>query len=714
MGATASFPETLDMKATKAAMGSDFDEAYFKNNANQDGVISKDQLLAYFLQREKLRIAFDEIDADHSGHINKEEMERIYDTLGLEKGKLAETMKALDRNGDNRISFKEFAGSVNLGGSRGFEKALTNAMQNNGKIKGALSLQGWFEKTKEQAKAAKEAGDDAALKVAEGKMASLSAKLASLAISEETQLFRAFKEMDSDGSGKLDKEELKGALAAMDLAIAKTETIYEALGGVEGADEGVTFEMFRKAVSVGGGKSFEKALTTKILHQYKDGELANFDQLAEALEKRKQQVCEIKAQLAADPDNADLQAALKKRKQQGEALAAKMKAIASIENRKLKNLFIQIDTDDSGTIDAAELDEALTGDTGAKLASIKADVLRKAVENAPDKKLDYEGWKAAIKAAGGPLWQKLLFSQVDANGKLKGFLTLDELYQQKKAQCKALKARIAQGEPYKVSKEDIEASLKKRESQLEALSAKLKSKAISDEKKLLRAFKSIDTDGSGALGRVELKSALEALQLDVADSGKLFDSLGGVEGEGVTFEQFRAAVKIGGGKSFEKALTAKVFHDGEIVSWEALQSTYDKRKSQAKEAAAALEADPENADLQAALKKRKTQCDAIAAKGKAFATDENKRLKDLFVDVDKSGNGTIELDEMKAAVADLDLSAVDSSKLTAAVEAAGGSLDFEGWKKAINEAGGKAFTKAIERYVGADGKMIFSASAPAV
>jgi hypothetical protein len=64
---------------------------------------------------------------------------------------------------------------------------------------------------------------------------------------------------------------------------------------------------------------------------------------------------------------------------------------------------------------------------------------------------------------------------------------------------------------------------------------------------------------------------------------------------------------------------------------------------------------------------------------------------------------------MKAAVADLNLSAVDSSKPTAAVEAAGGSLDFEGWKKAINEAGGKAFTKAIERYVGADGKVIFSA-----
>ena len=538
-----------------------------------------------------------------------------------------------------------------------------------------------------------------------GKMANLSAKLASLAISEEKQLFRAFSNMDSDGSGKLDKDELKGALEAMDLAIAKTDGIFAALGGE--ADGGVTFDMFRKAVSVGGGKSFEKALTTKILHNYKDGELCSFEKLGEQLEKRKAQVVDLKAQLAADPDNAELQAELKKSKQQGEAVASKMKAIASIENRKLKNLFCQIDTDSSGTIDAAELNEALAGKTGEKLASLEAGKLKAAVAAAPDQKLDYDGWKAAIKAAGGPQWQKLLFAQVDANGKLKGFLTLDELYQQKKAQCKALKARIEQGEPFKVSKEDIEADLKVRESQLEALSAKLKAKAISDEKKLLRAFKSIDADDSGKLGRVELAAALESLQLDVADSAKLFEALGGKEGEGISFDQFKAAVKIGGGKSFEKALTAKVMHDGEVVTWESLESGYAKRKAQVKEAQAALEADPENADLQATLKKRMTQCDAIAAKGKAFASDENKRLKDLFVDIDKSGNGTIELDEMKDAVANMDLASVDSAKLTAAVEAAGGSLDFDGWKNAIKEAGGKKFTKAMERFIGADGKMIF-------
>jgi hypothetical protein len=58
----------------------------------------------------------------------------------------------------------------------------------------------------------------------------------------------------------------------------------------------------------------------------------------------------------------------------------------------------------------------------------------------------------------------------------------------------------------------------------------------------------------------------------------------------------------------------------------------------------------------------------------------------------------------------MDFSAVDSSKLLAAVEAApDGKVDFEGWKQAIKDAGGKGFQKALERYVGADGKMLFAA-----
>ena len=151
MGATASFPDRMTAKETKAAVGGDFDEKYFDENS-EEGTISKDQLLAYFLQREKLRVAFDQVDTDSSGYVSRDEMEQLFDTLELDKSKLPELIKSLDANGDDKISFHEFAGGVNLGGTRGFEKALTKALTNEGKIQGALSLQGWFEKTKEQAK----------------------------------------------------------------------------------------------------------------------------------------------------------------------------------------------------------------------------------------------------------------------------------------------------------------------------------------------------------------------------------------------------------------------------------------------------------------------------------------------------------------------------------------------------------------------------------
>ena len=203
----------------------------------------------------------------------------------------------------------------------------------------------------------------------------------------------------------------------------------------------------------------------------------------------------------------------------------------------------------------------------------------------------------------------MLFAGVDESGKLKGILTLDELFQQKKEQCKALKQRIASA-----PSDELSAELKVRESQLEALSAKLKAKAISDEKKLLRAFKSIDTDGSGSLGRVELEAALATLQLDVAKTDGLFDALGGKEGEGITFEQFKGAIKLGGGKSFEKALATQIMHDGEVVSWATIEETFKKRTAQIQEIEAQLKESPDDEALQAKLKKRKTQCDAIAVR----------------------------------------------------------------------------------------------------
>jgi len=51
VGAAASSPEHMDMKVTEVAVGSDYDEACFRNDAGADGVITKDQLLAELRQR---------------------------------------------------------------------------------------------------------------------------------------------------------------------------------------------------------------------------------------------------------------------------------------------------------------------------------------------------------------------------------------------------------------------------------------------------------------------------------------------------------------------------------------------------------------------------------------------------------------------------------------------------------------------------------------
>ena len=102
-----------------------------------------------------------------------------------------------------------------------------------------------MDRRKAQAKACE---DPAQLKILEEKIAALSAKIAAVAIAEEKNLFRAFRQMDTDGSGSLDKEELKGALSALQLGVAKVDGIFEAFGGIEG--DGITFEQFKGAVKV--------------------------------------------------------------------------------------------------------------------------------------------------------------------------------------------------------------------------------------------------------------------------------------------------------------------------------------------------------------------------------------------------------------------------------------------------------------------------------
>ena len=130
-------------------------------------------------------------------------------------------------------------------------------------------------------------------------------------------------------------------------------------------------------------------------------------------------------------------------------------------------------------------------------------------------------------------------------------MTLDELFQKRKEQCKALK----EGE----QTEETKAELAKREGQMEMYSAKLKAIAISEEKKMYRVFNQIDTDHSGLLDKGELAEAMKSLNLALVDVDAIFEAIG--EGkDGISFDQFKKAVKLGGGKKFEKALTAKITH----------------------------------------------------------------------------------------------------------------------------------------------------------
>ena len=434
MGAGASIPDTLDVEAAKSIGGVSFNQKRFDAVA-ADGVITKDQLLAFFLEREKLLTAFQQVDTDHSGKIDKEEMGTLLESLDIDRNLASEIMNDIDKDGDGQIDFDEWMEAINLGaGSGKLEQALTLAMDDAGKIKGFMTLDELFQKRKEQCKALKEGEQTeetkAELAKREGQMEMYSAKLKAIAISEEKKMYRVFNQIDTDHSGLLDKGELAEAMKSLNLALVDVDAIFEAIG--EGKD-GISFDQFKKAVKLGGGKKFEKALTAKITH---GGESANFSSLEEKLVQYKAEVSTLEVGLAADPDNAELKADLAKVKGQGDLVAAKLKAIAADQNKKLKDVFDQVDNDHSGEIDLEELGAAMEA---MELTEVTPEKLMSKI--APGKKtITFDEWKNAIKLGGGRAFEKALTTYVDpTNGKTKGFLTLDELFQKRKAQCKALK-----------------------------------------------------------------------------------------------------------------------------------------------------------------------------------------------------------------------------------------------------------------------------------
>jgi len=395
----------------------------------------------------------------------------------------------------------------------------------------------------------------------------------------------------------------------------------------------------------------------------------------------KAEVSTLEVGLAADPDNAELKADLAKVKGQGDLVAAKLKAIAADQNKKLKDVFDQVDNDHSGEIDLEELGAAMEA---MELTEVTPEKLMSKI--APGKKtITFEEWKNAIKLGGGRAFEKALTVYVDpVNGKTKGFLTLDELFQKRKAQCKALKEAGNTEE------------LAKREAQMGSLSSKLIGVAISEEKKLYRVFQQIDSDRSGKLDRDELIEAVKYLSLDLAKGEGIIDSMMAGKEE-ITWPEFKELIKLNGGRAFEKALGSKVTHGGELATYASLEEQLEKRKQQC----AKLEASTDPADADE-LKKVKAQGEVIAAKLRTMACIDEKILKDTFASFDTDGGGTIDLAELKAALAALDLAAADADELMKNL-GADGQITFEQWKQAIKVGGGRKFEAAITRRIGPDG-----------
>lgn len=235
----------------------------------------------------------------------------------------------------------------------------------------------------------------------------------------------------------------------------------------------------------------------------------------------------------------------------------------------------------------------------------KADELMAAIDSDNSGTIELTEWLKHVKLGGASAFEKMLSAKMDSSGRIKGFVSLDELFQKRKTVCKKIKAALSAIDDDEVAA-PLKTELAKTQGQLEVLAAKIKATAVSEEKQLFRLFRSIDTDRSGFIDTAELTAALEAMSMDICDTGDLMKSC--ADGaDTMTFRQFCDAVKKSGGHAFHKALDAEVREGGEKVTFSSLEAQLEKRKAQVLELEKSLEASPDDAGLKDALSKRKSQ-----------------------------------------------------------------------------------------------------------
>ena len=168
-------------------------------------------------------ILFDQMDSDHGGSVDRDELRRFLCALPRRGAPPFEhALDALDGDGDGEITLDEWL--ANLAKLPALEQAIAAGLDEKGKIRGYASLETRLEEVTDET---------AALEKTLAKSADAAAAFA--ALPEETRVWlerrrgerarleaavgsvgsRVFRQIDRDGSGKIDRAELIGLLKAL-------------------------------------------------------------------------------------------------------------------------------------------------------------------------------------------------------------------------------------------------------------------------------------------------------------------------------------------------------------------------------------------------------------------------------------------------------------------------------------------------------------------